>query len=121
MPNERRVYLDPEILGPEEEREERVRAGLWSTVKRAARSIPFMDEVVAAWFCALDPKTPRRVRLGLLAALAYFVAPIDALPDVLPLIGFSDDAGVLMATLALLRAHVTEDHRKAARKAMAEH
>mgnify|MGYP001156581348 FL=1 len=118
---DRRVYLDPEILGPEETREERVRERLWDTVKRAARSIPFMDEVVAAWYCALDPKTPRRVRWTLLAALAYFVAPIDALPDLLPLVGFGDDAGVLMATIAMVRAHITDDHRKAAARAMAEH
>jgi uncharacterized membrane protein YkvA (DUF1232 family) len=119
--NSRRVHLDPEILGPEETREERVRDRLWATLKRAARQIPFADEVVAAWFCALDPKTPRRVRLGLLAALAYFVAPIDALPDILPLVGFSDDAGVLMAAIALVRSHITADHREAAKRAMAEH
>lgn len=119
--NDRRVHLDPEILGPEESREERIRERLWSTVKRAARSVPFMEEVVAAWYCALDPATPTRVRAALLAALAYFVAPIDALPDLLPLVGFGDDAGVLMAAIALVRAHITDDHRKAAKKAMAEH
>lgn len=119
--NSRRVHLDPEILGPEETREERIRERLWATVKRAARHIPFMEDVVAAWYCALDPATPKRVRLALLAALAYFVAPIDAIPDVLPLIGFGDDAGVLMAAIALVRTHITDDHRKAAKRAMAEH
>ena len=79
--NDRRIHLDPEILGPEDSREERIRERLWSTVKRAARSIPFIEEVVAAWYCALDPATPNRVRLTLLAALAYFVAPIDVVPD----------------------------------------
>ncbi len=119
--NDRRIHLDPEILGPEDSREERIRERLWSTVKRAARSIPFIEEVVAAWYCALDPATPNRVRLTLLAALAYFVAPIDVVPDLLPLVGFTDDAGVLMAAIALVRAHITDDHRRAARKAMAEH
>ena len=38
--NERRVYLDPEILGPEETREERVRSGFWATMRRAARAVP---------------------------------------------------------------------------------
>jgi uncharacterized membrane protein YkvA (DUF1232 family) len=116
----RRVWDDPEILGPEETREERVRAGLWTTVKRAARAIPFLEDVIAAWFCAIDPTTPRRVRLTLLAALAYFVAPIDLLPDVLPLLGFSDDAGVLMAAIALVGSHITDEHRARARRALAE-
>lgn len=117
----RRVWDDPEILGPEEAREERVRAGLWTTVMRAARAIPFMEDVIAAWFCAIDPATPRRVRLTLLAALAYFVAPVDLLPDVMPLIGFTDDAGVLMAAIALVGGHITDDHRVRARRALAEH
>lgn len=117
----RRVWDDPEILGPEEAREERVRAGLWATVKRAARAIPFMEDVIAAWFCAIDPATPRRVRMTLLAALAYFVAPIDLLPDVLPLLGFTDDAGVLMAAIALVGSHITDAHRERARRALAEH
>lgn len=116
----RRVWDDPEILGPEEAREERVRAGLWATVRRAARAIPFMEDVVAAWYCAIDPTTPRRVKLTLLAALAYFVAPIDLIPDVLPLLGFGDDAGVLLAAIALVGGHITEEHRERARAALAE-
>lgn len=119
--HDRRIHLDPEILGPEETREERIRDRLWGTAKRAARFIPFMDEVIAAWYCALDPHTPARVRYTLLAALAYFVAPVDVLPDLLPLVGFSDDAGVLMAAIAMVRSHITADHREAARRALAEH
>lgn len=117
---DRRVYLDPEILGPEDAREERVRTRLWTTIKRAARSIPFMEDVVAAWYCAIDPTTPRKVRLTLLAALAYFVAPIDGVPDLLPLIGFGDDAAVLMAAITMVRSHIRPDHVEAARRAMAE-
>lgn len=121
MSADRRIHLDPEILGPEETREAKVRAGLWATVRRAARAIPFMEDVIAGWYCALDPATPRSVRLTLLAALAYFVAPIDAIPDLLPLIGFGDDAGVLLAALALVGRHITDDHREAARRALEEH
>ena len=120
MPNERRVYLDPEILGPEEEREARVRDRLWTTLKRAARQVPFLPDVVAAYYCALDPQTPAKVRLTLLAALAYFVSPVDLLPDLLPVIGFTDDAAVLMAAISMVRAHIGPDHHEAARRALAE-
>lgn len=114
------IDLDPAFVGPEETREARVRAGFWSTVKRAARRIPFMPDVVAAYYCALDPETPTKVRLTLLAALAYFVAPIDAIPDILPVIGFTDDATVLMAAIAMVRNHIRDDHREAARSTLAE-
>ncbi len=115
--------LDGEILGPEDEpdRAEKVRRKFWSTLKRAARVIPFADELVASYFCAMDPATPARVRATLLAALAYFVLPFDAIPDLLAGVGFSDDATVLLATIAMVRAHITPAHREAARDAMSEH
>jgi uncharacterized membrane protein YkvA (DUF1232 family) len=112
--------FDPGFGGAEATREARIRDRLWRTARRAARQIPFLDEVVAGWYCALDPQTPTKVRLTLLAALAYFVAPIDALPDLLPLVGFSDDAGVLLAALTMVGSHVTDVHREAARRALDE-
>jgi uncharacterized membrane protein YkvA (DUF1232 family) len=110
-----------EILGPEDEaaREKRVRHGFWATFRKAVRFIPFADELVAAYYSALDPRTPHRVRLMLLAALAYFVMPFDTVPDLLAGIGFSDDAAVLLATISLVRAHITPVHREAARRVLA--
>ncbi len=82
-----------EILGPEDEatRAKRVKSRFWATLRRAARAIPFSEELVAAYFCALDPATPHRVRGVLLAALAYFVLPFDVVPDILAGVGFADD------------------------------
>jgi len=115
-----RVYLNPEILGPEEGREARVRKGFWKTVRKAAGKIPFMDEVVAAYYCALDPKTPHAVRGGLLAALAYFVLPLDMVPDFIIGVGFGDDLTILATVLALFKTHITADHREAAKRVLAD-
>jgi uncharacterized membrane protein YkvA (DUF1232 family) len=114
-----------EILKPVDrdrtrEREERVRARFWRTVKRAARQVPFMEDVVAAYYCALDTRTPTRVRGVLLAALAYFVLPTDFIPDFIFGLGFTDDVAVLTAAITALRAHITPAHRAAAREALAE-
>lgn len=100
--------------------EKQVRAKFWSTAKRAARQIPFMDEVVAGYYCALDRDTPVRARMMLLGALAYFVMPADAIPDVFLGIGFTDDLAVLTAALAAVRAHVKPVHREAAREALSD-
>lgn len=97
-----------------------VKARFWSVAKRAARRIPFMDEVVAGYYCALDKQTPMRAKGILLAALAYFVLPTDSIPDVFVGIGFTDDIAVLTAALAAVRAHLTPAHRKAAREALAD-
>lgn len=114
--------LGPEVLAPEDEasRSDRVRQRFWSTFRRAARYIPFADDLVAAWFCALDPATPHKVRAVLLAALAYFVLPFDTIPDFVAGIGFSDDIAVLIAAITMVRAHITPAHREAARRALSE-
>ena len=99
--------------------EARVRRGFWKTFRKGARHIPFAEDVAAAYFCALDSATPIRVRATLLAALAYFVLPVDAVPDMLVGIGFADDATVLMTALTLLGSHVKPVHREAAKRALA--
>ena len=112
-----------EILEPGDEdtrnaRERRVRDKFWKTMRRAARQVPFMEDLVAAYYCAFDLQTPHRVRGILLAALAYFVLPLDGVPDFLAFVGFSDDVAVLTAALAAIRAHITPAHYAAAREAL---
>lgn len=89
-------------------------------LKRVARRIPFAEDLLAAWFCARDPATPRRVRMTLLAALGYFVLPVDALPDIMPLFGFTDDAAVIAAAIAAVAGSITVEHRERAKQVLAE-
>jgi len=100
--------------------ESEVRAKFWRTAKKAARQIPFMEDVVAAYYCALDKKTPLRAKGILLAALGYFVLPVDAIPDIVLGLGFTDDIAVLTAAITAVRAHITPAHRLAARQALAD-
>ncbi len=113
---------DIEILGPEDAagKEERVRANFWSTVRRALRAIPFMEDVAAAYYAMLDPRTPTGARLTLIAALAYFVSPFDIVPDMIVGLGFMDDATVLLAAISAVRGSIRDEHRAAARRALAE-
>jgi len=110
--------FDPEILGPETEQKKSIRRKLLATARKAARQVPFMEDVVASYYCALDPATPAKVRATLLAALAYFVLPLDTVPDFILGIGFGDDATVLMAAIAMVRSHLRDDHVQAAREAL---
>ena len=118
-----RPALDGDVLSKDEktrfdDNETRVRRDFWVTVRKAAGAIPFMDELVAAYYCALDRETPTRVRATLLGALAYFVLPLDGIPDFILGLGFTDDVAVIMGVLALMRSHITDEHRAAARKAL---
>lgn len=114
-----------EILAPvgaeeSRRREKRVRERFWQTAKRAVRQVPFMDEVVAAYYAALDHDTPAGAKATLLAALAYFVLPLDIVPDFLALVGFGDDLAVITAAVAAIGPNIKERHRHAARQALAE-
>jgi len=112
--------FDPEILGPEEEQKETVRQKLLRTTRKAARQVPFMQDVVAGYYCALDPTTPAKVRASIFAALAYFVLPLDVVPDFILGLGFGDDATVLMATITMIRAHMRPEHYDLAKDALEE-
>jgi uncharacterized membrane protein YkvA (DUF1232 family) len=98
--------------------QERLGARLVDLLKRAARFVPFSEDALAAWFCARDPSTPARVRLVLLSALAYFVLPIDAIPDLVPLLGFTDDAAVIGAAIATVAGALKPEHRDKARSVL---
>lgn len=92
--------------------------GFWRTVRRAAGRIPFMDEVVAAYYCAMDRETPLKAKMILFGALGYFILPADTIPDFVFALGFTDDIAVLTAAIGAARAYVTPAHRLAARNAL---
>jgi uncharacterized membrane protein YkvA (DUF1232 family) len=98
--------------------EKRVRNDFWSKIRRLAGKLPFVEELVAAYYCALDPATPMRVRGMLLAAIAYFILPFDFVPDIIVGLGFADDAALVTAVIAMVSAHITPTHRAAAARAL---
>ncbi|WP_424628891.1 YkvA family protein [Bradyrhizobium sp. SYSU BS000235] len=97
---------------------ERLRKRFWTKFKRVVASLPFAEELLAAYYCAFDRETPRHVQVSLLGAIAYFVLPFDFVPDVLPVLGFTDDAAVLATAIRMVASHITSDHRDAARAAL---
>lgn len=96
-----------------------VRKQFWSKLKRLAVKLPFAEDLLAAYYCAFDRQTPRHVQAALLGAIAYFVLPFDFVPDMLPILGFTDDAAVLATALRMVASHITPDHRAAAKAAIA--
>jgi uncharacterized membrane protein YkvA (DUF1232 family) len=100
------------------ERERKVRREFWAKLKRFAGQVPFVEDLVAAYYCAMDPATPVRVRGMLLAALAYFILPTDLIPDMLGGLGFADDMALLTAVIGMVSSHITPTHRAAAARAL---
>ena len=96
-----------------------MRREFWRKARRVAARLPFAEDLLAAYYCAFDRATPVQVKAALVAALAYFVLPLDAVPDMLPVIGFTDDATVLLTALRMVAGRVRPEHRAAARVALA--
>jgi uncharacterized membrane protein YkvA (DUF1232 family) len=100
--------------------EQGVIADMWGLMRKIGRRLPFAEDVLAAFYCATDPATERRVKITLIGAIAYFVMPFDVIPDVLPIIGFSDDAALLAAAIASVAGAIKPEHRTRAKEKLAE-
>ena len=95
---------------------ESVRRRFWIKFKQVVAKLPFAEDLLAAYYCAFDRETPRHVQLALLGALAYFILPFDFMPDMLPILGFTDDAAVLATAIKLVSSHIRPEHRALAKE-----
>ena len=91
----------------------------WRKFRRFAAQIPFAEDLLTAYYCAFDRNTPTHVRVALIGALLYFISPFDLMPDMLPIVGLTDDAAVLAGAIKLVWDQIKPEHRDAAREALA--
>lgn len=99
-------------------RQGRVKREFWKKLKRVIGRIPFAEDLVASYYCALDTKTPLSVRATLLGVLLYFIMPVDLIPDFIVGLGYTDDAALLYTAIRTLAAHIRPEHREKARRAL---
>jgi uncharacterized membrane protein YkvA (DUF1232 family) len=95
-----------------------VKEKFFPKLARVLSRVPFAEDLLAAYYCAFDSATPMRARGVLIGALAYFILPIDLMPDIAIGLGFTDDLAVLLAAFKVVTTHVTEAHRARARMAL---
>lgn len=113
--------LDPSralVPSVQQVNEMRVQKGFWPKIRRTAARIPFARQVISVWYAARDPETPTAAKGLMLGALAYFVLPIDAIPDIFAGIGFTDDAAVIAALIATLGSNIKRRHQDLADAAL---
>ena len=96
--------------------------GFWGKVKDFAKVAGegVLEPALKMYYAALDSNTPAWAKATIVGALGYFISPIDAIPDVVPVVGYSDDLGVLVAALATTAAHIKEEHVKKAKETLAQ-
>jgi len=84
--------------------------------KKLVGKIKFLQGAVELYFCAVDPKTETWVKVLAFSALAYFIIPLDAIPDYIPIAGYLDDAGIIASAIKKLSDKVTDEHQKSAKE-----
>lgn len=106
---------DPEKL---ERDRNKVLNNFWAKARRVLGRVPFLEDAVAAYYCARDPQTPTQVKAVLFGALAYFILPADLVPDILTAFGFVDDAAIMTYAYRRVAEYVTDAHREKAQAAI---
>ena len=90
--------------------------GLWSKIKDTAKKAGanLIYEVLQLYYVAQNPNVPMKIRAALVAPLGYFISPIDLIPDLTPVIGFTDDAAVIAMAIAFAHAYIDDEIRRKA-------
>jgi uncharacterized membrane protein YkvA (DUF1232 family) len=97
-----------------------VHRGFWPKIRKVAAHIPFAEDAVALWYCALDRETPATTKALLFGALAFFVITKPFRPRRLPIPGLllADDAAVIAAAIAFANRAIQPRHRELARRTL---
>ena len=88
----------------------------WSKARRYARVAGYelMEKALWLYYATQASGTPAWAKSVIYGALAYFVLPMDALPDLLPVAGFTDDLGALAAALVSVAPYIDDEVRRRA-------
>lgn len=85
--------------------------GFYAKIKDNIARIPFLRDSVALYFLTIDREIPPLKKAIAFAALAYFIIPVDAIPDIIPITGFTNDAAMIAGAIATLESLITQEHR----------
>jgi uncharacterized membrane protein YkvA (DUF1232 family) len=85
-------------------------ASFWEKVKNFAKAAgrEVIEKALWLYYAAQQPETPVWAKTVIYSALAYFVVPIDAIPDAVPVVGYTDDLGALGAALATCATYIND-------------
>ena len=92
----------------------------WDKVKGFAQAAgtEIVERAFQLYFAAHGPDTPVWAKATIYGALGYFISPLDAIPDLIPVVGYSDDLGVLVLAAATVATYITPDIKSHAKQAM---
>lgn len=98
--------------------EEYSETSFWDKTKNFAKAAgeTVIESALKLYYSSLDADTPTWAKAAIFTALGYFISPIDAIPDLIPVVGYSDDLGVLAAATATIATHIKDEHVQRAKE-----
>ena len=97
-------------------------AGLWDKIRKniAKIGVKVIYQALLLFYVAQSPNCPTKIKAGIIGALGYLISPLDLIPDMLPGIGFADDAIAIATAVALAQIYITDEIRAQAKAKLAD-
>jgi uncharacterized membrane protein YkvA (DUF1232 family) len=92
----------------------------WAKIKKFAKVAgkEVIEKALFLYYAAKQPNTPLWAKTTIYGALAYFISPIDMLPDLTPILGYTDDLSILAAALVTVASYITDEVKLEAKNKM---
>lgn len=90
---------------------------LWKKLLKAIRltGVGLIEKVLILYYSANDEATPKWAKSVIFGVLGYFVFPLDAIPDIIPVAGYTDDIAVITAAIGTVVMYIKDEHKQKAR------
>ena len=95
---------------------------LWDKIKQFSKTAgeKVVYAVLLLFYLVTDKGVSLKSKATIIGALGYFIFPLDAIPDIMPAIGFTDDLGVLMFALSEVSSSITPEMKKKTKEQLKE-
>lgn len=101
---------------PDDYDQRRVEEDFWPKLKRVAAEVPGVSDLLALYYYMNSDQAPFQHKVAVVATLAYFIMPVDALPDFFGALGYTDDLAVALGLIRFIGSEKMQPYRKYARR-----
>ena len=97
-------------------------SGLWDKIRKniAKIGVKVIYQALLLYYVAQSPNCPAKIKAGIIGALGYLISPIDLIPDIMPGIGYADDAAAIATAVALAQIYITDEIKEQAKAKIAD-
>lgn len=97
-------------------------SGLWDKIRKniAKIGVKVIYQALLLYYVAQSPNCPSKIKAGIIGALGYLISPIDLIPDIMPGIGYADDAAAIATAVALAQIYITDEIKEQAKSKIAD-